>query len=181
MTSLWRHSRLNYYDLGPNFLTQGVELLPGEVWQVSKGNSQCFRSYLRKTTAPPPPSGARVNSLPNPESFKYCSQPLWPWRDCIFLSEVGSLGLTWWPGLWWPEPKILGNLLKNCPNSYAKKTAALRWARVNRRVILYFSVTGRRFVNTRFVWKKVRKQGFVWKGSYGIKFVWYKVGNGYSS
>ena len=42
-------------------------------------------------------------------------------------------------------------------------------------------VTGRRFVNTRFVWEKVRKQGFVSKGSYGIKFVWYKVRNGYSS
>ena len=50
MTSLWRHSRLIYYALGPNFLTQGVELLPGEVWQVSKRNSQYFRSYLRKTT-----------------------------------------------------------------------------------------------------------------------------------
>ena len=57
------HSRLTYYDLGPNFLTQGVELFPGEVWQVSKRNSQYFRSYLRKTTGGPlpPPSGARVN------------------------------------------------------------------------------------------------------------------------
>ena len=64
MTSLWRHSRLTYYDLGPNVLTQGVELLAGEVWQVSKRNSQYFRSYLRKTTEGgpfgPPPSGARV-------------------------------------------------------------------------------------------------------------------------
>ena len=63
MTSLWRHSRLTYYDLGHHFLTQGVELLPGEVWQVSKRNSRYFRSYLRKTTGgplPPPPSGARV-------------------------------------------------------------------------------------------------------------------------
>ena len=64
MTSLWRHSRLTYYDLGHNFLTQCVELLPGEVWQVSKRNSQYFRSYLRKTTGGgplgPPPSGARV-------------------------------------------------------------------------------------------------------------------------
>ena len=63
MTSLGRHSRLTYYDLGPTFLTQGVELLPGEVWQVSKRNSQHFRSYLRKTTGGalwPPPSGARV-------------------------------------------------------------------------------------------------------------------------
>ena len=34
----------------PNFLTQGVALLPGEVWQVSKRNSRYFRSYLRKTT-----------------------------------------------------------------------------------------------------------------------------------
>ena len=61
MTSLWRHSRLTYYDLGPNFLTQGVELLPGEVWQVSKRNSQYFRSYLRKNHRgalwPPPPAG----------------------------------------------------------------------------------------------------------------------------
>ena len=72
MTSLWRHSRLTYYDLGPNFLTHGVELLPGGVWQVSKRNSQYFRSYLRKTTGgalwAPPPSGARVNGgklLPN--------------------------------------------------------------------------------------------------------------------
>ena len=68
MTSLWRHSRLTYYDLGPNFLTQGVELLPGEVWQVSKRNSQYFRSYSRKTTGGgpfgPPPSGARVNMGP---------------------------------------------------------------------------------------------------------------------
>ena len=63
MTSLWRHSRLTYYNLGPNFLTQGVKLLPREVWQVSKRNSQYFRSYLRKTTGwpfGPPPSGARV-------------------------------------------------------------------------------------------------------------------------
>ena len=64
MTSLWRHSRLTYYDLGLNFFTQGVELLPGEVWQVSKWNSQHFRSYLRKNhrvgPLPPPPSGARV-------------------------------------------------------------------------------------------------------------------------
>ena len=50
MTSLWRHSRLTYYDLGPNCLTKGVELLPGEVWQVWKRNSQYFRSYLRKNT-----------------------------------------------------------------------------------------------------------------------------------
>ena len=53
MTSLWRHSRLTYYDLGLNFLTQGVELLAGEVWQVSKRNSQYFRSYLRKNTGGP--------------------------------------------------------------------------------------------------------------------------------
>ena len=42
------------------FLTQGVDLLPGEVWQVSKRNSPYFRSYLRKTTGgplPPPPAG----------------------------------------------------------------------------------------------------------------------------
>ena len=44
-----------------------MELLDGEVWQVSKRNSQYFRSYLRKTTGrwgpfAPPPSGARVNS-----------------------------------------------------------------------------------------------------------------------
>ena len=61
MTSPWRHSRLTYYDLGPNCLTQGVKLLPGEVWQVSKRNSQYFRSYLWKTTGalcpPPPPAG----------------------------------------------------------------------------------------------------------------------------
>ena len=59
-TSLLRHSRLTSYDLGPNFLTQGVELLLGEVWQVSKRNSQYFRSYLRKTTRgplPPPQRG----------------------------------------------------------------------------------------------------------------------------
>ena len=47
--------------------------------------------------------------------------------------------------------------------------------------IICYVVTGRRFVNTRFVWEKVRKRGFVSKGSYGIKFVWYKVRNGYSS
>ena len=44
-------------------LTQGVKLLPGEVWQVSKRYSQYYRSYLRKTTGgpfAPPPSGARV-------------------------------------------------------------------------------------------------------------------------
>ena len=38
-----------------------MELLPGEVWKVSKRNTQYFRSYLRKTTggpfAPPPPAG----------------------------------------------------------------------------------------------------------------------------
>ena len=40
-------------------------MLPGEVWQVSKRNSEYFRSYLRKTTGGPfgpPPSGARVIS-----------------------------------------------------------------------------------------------------------------------
>ena len=59
------YSRLTYYDLGPNFLTQGVELLPGEVWQVSKRNSQYCRSYLRKTTGGTfgPPSGARVTDI----------------------------------------------------------------------------------------------------------------------
>ena len=61
MTSLWRHSRLTYYDLGPNFLAQDVKLLSGEVWQVSKRNSLYIKSYLRKTTGalcPPPPSPA---------------------------------------------------------------------------------------------------------------------------
>ena len=63
MTSLWRHSRLTYYDLGLNFLTQVVKLLPGEVWQVSKRNSQYFRSYLRKNHSGGllPPSGTKVN------------------------------------------------------------------------------------------------------------------------
>ena len=54
-----------YYDLGPNFLTPGVELLPGEVRQLSKRNSQYFRSYLRKTTEGlfGPPIGARVKHM----------------------------------------------------------------------------------------------------------------------
>ena len=45
--------------LGPNYLTQGVELLPGEVWQVSKQNFQYLRSYLRKPQGDPlgPPVG----------------------------------------------------------------------------------------------------------------------------
>ena len=66
MTSLWRHSRLTYYDLGPNFLTQGVELLAGEVWQVSKRNSQYFMSYLRKTTGGAlwaPPAGRGLSLI----------------------------------------------------------------------------------------------------------------------
>ena len=81
MTSLWRHSWLTYYDLGPNFLTQGMELLPGEVWQVSKRNSQHVRSYLRKTTGgpfAPPPSGARVKEA----SFASSSQFL---RNLLFF------------------------------------------------------------------------------------------------
>ena len=72
MTSLWRQSRLTYYDLGPNISTQGVEVLPGEVWQVSKRNSQYFRSYLRKTTRGalcPPPSGARVIGVEANEDY----------------------------------------------------------------------------------------------------------------
>ena len=87
MTSLWRYSRLTYYDLGPNFLTQGVELLPGEVWQVSKQNSQYFRSYLRKTTGGSlaPPAGRGLTSKfyssmsPSPKSRKFL---IWPdlWR-----------------------------------------------------------------------------------------------------
>ena len=42
-----------------------MELLAGEVWQVSKRNSQYFRSYLRKTTGGGPLgplSGARVKN-----------------------------------------------------------------------------------------------------------------------
>ena len=85
MTSLWRHSRLTYYDLGHNFLTQGVELLPGEVWQNSKRNCQYFRSYWRKTTGeglwPPPPSGARVNNFRTTGSIhlKHSQNPKWLW------------------------------------------------------------------------------------------------------
>ena len=60
------------------FLTQGVELLPGEVWQVSKLNSQYFRSYLRKTTRGPfgPPSGARVAGGWGGGGIASC--PSWP-------------------------------------------------------------------------------------------------------
>ena len=67
----WRHSDVTHgwpvttWDL--ILFTQGVELLPGVVWQVSKRNSQYFRSYLRKTTGGAlwaPPSGARVNPRP---------------------------------------------------------------------------------------------------------------------
>ena len=85
MTSLWRHSRLNYYDLGPNFLTQCVELLPGEVWQVSKQNSQYFRSYLRKTTGGPfgPPSGARVKKIRKIKGIVVDMQP-----NCHGMSPI---------------------------------------------------------------------------------------------
>ena len=45
-----------------------MELLPGEVWQVSKRNSQYFRSYLRKTTGGgplgPPPAGRGLKAGP---------------------------------------------------------------------------------------------------------------------
>ena len=58
MTSLWRHSRLTYYDLGPNFLTQGVELLAGEVWQVSKELQELFaKNHRVGPFGPPPPAG----------------------------------------------------------------------------------------------------------------------------
>ena len=50
------------------FLTQEMELLLGEVWQVSKRNSQYFRSYLRKTTGGPLGSPAG-RGLKNPRSL----------------------------------------------------------------------------------------------------------------
>ena len=50
MTSFWRHSRLNHYDLRPDFLTQCVKLLSGEVCQGSKRNSRYFGSYSWKNT-----------------------------------------------------------------------------------------------------------------------------------
>ena len=68
MTSLWRHSRLTYYDLGPIFLTQGVELFPGEVWEVWKRNSPVLQKLFAKNHrgALGPPSGARVKGTVSP-------------------------------------------------------------------------------------------------------------------
>ena len=81
MTSLWRHSRLTYYDLGPNFLTQGVKLLPGEVWQVSKRYFQYFRSYFRKTTGggplgPPPAGRGLIVFVCNPSTLAHICQSI---------------------------------------------------------------------------------------------------------
>ena len=50
MTSFWRHSRLNHYDLRSDFLTQCVKLLSGEVCEGSKRNSRYFGSYSWKNT-----------------------------------------------------------------------------------------------------------------------------------
>ena len=96
MTSFWRHSRLTYYDLGPNFLTQGVELLPGEVWQVSKRNSQYFRSYLRKTTGglcpPPPPAGRGLDV-----SVRSRGAGVWLWRrQQVSTTEFSKLWRIFW-------------------------------------------------------------------------------------
>ena len=90
MTSLVRHSRLTYYDLGSNCLTQGVELLPEEVWQVSKRNSQYFRSHSRKkhmgAFAPPPPPVGRGLM----QHFVKRSEILY--LSILYLFHVSSLG-----------------------------------------------------------------------------------------
>ena len=109
MTSLWRHSRLTYYDLGPNLLTQGVELLAGEEWQVSKRNSQYFRSYLRKTTGgalcPPPPAGRGLTPWPFkvPRTLKF-------W---FFSEKMSYICSKWWCTLCliyltrWPRTEVI--------------------------------------------------------------------------
>ena len=122
MTSLWRHSRLTYYDLGPNILTQGVELLPGEVWQISKRNSQYFRSYLRKTTGgplAPPPSGARVkrNRLQNYKLHNLTEETLKIW---CFSGLKGEPGPSSPPPL--GAPLVVRN---NYLNTYAKNNLVL--------------------------------------------------------
>ena len=110
MTSLWRHSRLTYYDLGPNFLTQGVELLAGEIWQVSKRNSQyllqeLFAKNHRGGPLAPPPSGARdkrraplcsrMEFIGNNGQHTYVQRQM-QLRDSLGSYRQHSLGFVYW-------------------------------------------------------------------------------------
>ena len=64
MTSLWRHSRLTYYDLGPNFLTQGVGIVGRERYgKFQREIPSTSGAICEKPQGGPfgPPSGARVN------------------------------------------------------------------------------------------------------------------------
>ena len=92
MTSLWRHSRLTYYDLGPNFLTQGVELLPGEAWQVFKAKFLVLQELFAKnhrgalfsfTPHIKPPSGARVKVTISDLWWAFCPTPKWAYYPAL--------------------------------------------------------------------------------------------------
>ena len=60
-----------------------MKLLAGEVWQVSKRNSQYFRSYLRKTTVgglcpPPLPAGRGLTAIsPAEEKLNFGGRWVW--------------------------------------------------------------------------------------------------------
>ena len=59
-------------------------------------------------------------SIPNPESFKYFFQLLWPWRDCKVFQRWGSLT---WPGdltLGDLDLKFSGKLRYSCRTAMQK-------------------------------------------------------------
>ena len=93
-------------------------MLPGEVWQVSKQNSQYFRSYLRKTTGGPwPPSGTRVNlytvrwkGSEASKQTKHTTRKLTPcwFQKCIFFWKFTLLFFwkCWFYQIWAPFPLV---------------------------------------------------------------------------
>ena len=81
-----------------------------------------------------------LGGIPNPESFKSFSQPLWPCRDWkAFFSEVGSLDMAWWPDAWWPGPRIFRKVTEQLSKHYVSRIKPQgggvqtppSWARVN--------------------------------------------------